>query len=95
MDLRSYLQDVLSEVSSEAINFQIELHSLIILARSSGLIQNYRFFEGMHHGITTVELILTDFVGVKKLLVSISVSPSMFSLTFSLVSGFSNFNISF
>ena len=33
MDLRSLLQDVLSEVSSEVISFQIELHSLITWVR--------------------------------------------------------------
>ena len=52
MDLRSLLQDVLSEVSSEVISFQIELHSLITWVRSSDLFQNYRIFEDMHHGIT-------------------------------------------
>ena len=52
MDLRSLLQDVLSEVSSEVISFQIELHSLITWVRSSGLFQDYRIFEDMHHGIT-------------------------------------------
>ena len=52
MYLRSLLQDVLSEVSSEVISFQIELHSLITWVRSSDLFQNYRIFEDMHHGIT-------------------------------------------
>ena len=52
MDLRSLLQDVLSEVSSEVISFQIELHSLITWVRSSDVFQNYRIFEDMHHGIT-------------------------------------------
>ena len=53
MDLRSLLQDVLSEVSSEVISFQIELHSLITWVKNSGLFQDYRIFEDMHHGITT------------------------------------------
>ena len=52
MDLRSLLQDVLSEVSSEVISFQIELHSLITWDKSSGIFQDYRIFEDMHHGIT-------------------------------------------
>ena len=51
MDLSSLLQDLLSEVSSEAFSFQIELHSLITWVRSSDLFQNYRIFEDMHHGI--------------------------------------------
>ena len=52
MDLRSLLQDVLSEVSSEVISFQIEIHSIITWVKSSGLLQDYRIFEDMHHGIT-------------------------------------------
>ena len=52
MDLRSLLQDVLSEVSSEIISFQTELHSLSTWVRSSDLFQNYRIFEDMHHGNT-------------------------------------------
>ena len=52
MDLRSLSQDILSEVSSEVISFQIELHSLISWVKSSGLFQDYRIFEDMHHGIT-------------------------------------------
>ena len=52
MDLRSLLQDVLSEVSSKVISFQIELHPLNTLVKSSGLFQDYRIFEDMHHGIT-------------------------------------------
>ena len=52
MDVRSLLQDVLSETSSEVISFQIELHSIITWVKSSGLFQNYRIFEDMHHGIT-------------------------------------------
>ena len=52
MDLRSFLQDVISDDSSEVISFHIELHSLIIWVRSSDLFQNYRIFEDMHHGIT-------------------------------------------
>ena len=54
MDLRSLLQDILREVSSEVISFQIELHSLITWVRSSDLFLNYRIFEDMHHGITDV-----------------------------------------
>ena len=52
MDLRSLLQDVLREVSSKVISFQIELHSLITWVKSSGLFQDYIIFEDMHHGIT-------------------------------------------
>ena len=52
MDLRSLLHDVLSEVSSKVISFQIELHPLITWVKSSGLFQDYRIFEDMHHGIT-------------------------------------------
>ena len=52
MDLRSFLQDVLSEVSSEVISFLIELHSIITWVRSSDLFQIYKIFEDMHHGIT-------------------------------------------
>ena len=35
MDLRSLLQDILSEVSPKIINFQIELHLVITWVRSS------------------------------------------------------------
>ena len=52
MDLRSLLQDVLSEDSSKVISFQIELHPLIIWVKRSGLFQDCRIFEDMHHGIT-------------------------------------------
>ena len=52
MDLRSLSQDVSSEVSSEVISFQIELHSIITWVKSSGLFQDYRIFEDMHQGIT-------------------------------------------
>ena len=52
------LQDVLSEVSSEVISFQIELHSLVTWVKSSGLFQDYRIFEDMHHGITVVDYCL-------------------------------------
>ena len=52
MNLRSLLQDVISEVSSKMISFQIELHSIITWVKSSGLFQDYRIFEDMHHGIT-------------------------------------------
>ena len=52
MDLRSLSQDVFSEVSSEGISFQIELHSLITWVKSSGLFQDYRIFIDMHHGFT-------------------------------------------
>ena len=51
MGLRSLLQDVLSEVSSKGISFQIELHLLITWVKSSGLFQDYRIFEDMRHGI--------------------------------------------
>ena len=52
MDLRSLLQDVLSEVSSKVISFQIELHLLITWVKGSGLFQDYRIFQDMRHGIT-------------------------------------------
>ena len=52
MDLRSLLQDVLSEVSSKIISFQVELHLLLTWVKSSGLFQEYRIFEDMRHGIT-------------------------------------------
>ena len=55
MGLRSLLQDVLREVSSKVISFQIELHSFITWVKSSGLFQDYRIFEDMHHGITPVK----------------------------------------
>ena len=51
MDLRSLSQDVSSEVSSEVISFQIELHSLITWLKSSGLFQDNSIFEDMHHDI--------------------------------------------
>ena len=35
MNLRSLIQDILSEVSSKIISFQIELHLLIIWVRNS------------------------------------------------------------
>ena len=53
MNLRSLLQDVLSEVSSKVISFRIELHPLITWVKSSGLFQDYRIFEDMRHGIKT------------------------------------------
>ena len=43
---------LLCEVSSKVISFQIELHLLITWVKSSGLFQDYRIFEDMHHGIT-------------------------------------------
>ena len=55
MDLRNLSQDILHEVSSEVISFQIKLHSLITWVRRSDLglgFQNYRIFEDMNHGIT-------------------------------------------
>ena len=52
MDLRCLSHDILSEVSSEVISFQIELHSIITWVKSSGLFQDYRIFEDRHHGIT-------------------------------------------
>ena len=44
MDLRSLLQDILSEVSPKRINFQIELHLLITWVRSSDY---FRFIESL------------------------------------------------
>ena len=52
MDLKSLSQNILSEVPSEVIRFQIELHSIITWVKRSGLFQDYRIFEDMHHGIT-------------------------------------------
>ena len=52
MALRSLSQEVLSEVSSDVISFQTELHSLISWVKSSGLFQDKKIFEDMHHGIT-------------------------------------------
>ena len=59
MDLRSLSQGILGEVSSEVISCQIELHSLITWVKSSGLFQDYRIFEDMHHGITLQVQLLT------------------------------------
>ena len=56
MDVRSLLQDVLSEISSKVISFQRELHPIISWVESSGLFQDYRIFEDMHHGITIFAL---------------------------------------
>ena len=39
MDLRSLLQDILSEVSSKIISFQIELHLLITWVRKSDIFE--------------------------------------------------------
>ena len=44
MNLRSLLQDILSEVSSRIISFQMELHLLITLVRSSDY---FRFIESL------------------------------------------------
>ena len=44
MDLRSLLQDILSEVSPKTINFQIELQLLITWVRSSDY---FRFIESL------------------------------------------------
>ena len=52
MDLRSLLQDVLGEVFSKVISFQIELHLIITWVKAPGLFQDYRIFEDMRHGIT-------------------------------------------
>ena len=49
--MRSLLQDVLSEVSSKLISFQIDFHLLITWVKDSGLFQDYRIFEDMRHGI--------------------------------------------
>ena len=37
MNLRSFLQDILSEVSSKIVSFQMELHLLITWAESSDI----------------------------------------------------------
>ena len=37
MNLRSLLQDIISEVSSKIISFQMELHPVITLADSSDI----------------------------------------------------------
>ena len=52
MDLRSLLQNILSEVSPKITNIQIELHPLITWVLEIRLFQIYRIFEDMHHGIT-------------------------------------------
>ena len=44
MNLRSLLQDILSEVSSKIISFQMELQLLITLVRSSDY---FRFIESL------------------------------------------------
>ena len=44
MNLRSLLQDILSEVSSRIISFQIRLHLLITLVKSS---EYFRFIESL------------------------------------------------
>ena len=44
MDLRSLLQDILSEVSPKITNFQLELHLLITWVRSSDY---FRFLESL------------------------------------------------
>ena len=46
--------DILNEVSLTVMSFQIKLYLLIAWVRNSGLIQDYRIFEDMHHGITHV-----------------------------------------
>ena len=52
VELRSLSQDILNEVYSNIISFRMELHLSIIWVKSSGLFQDYRTFEDMHHGIT-------------------------------------------
>ena len=52
VELRSLSQDILNEVYSNIISFRMELHLSIIWVKSSGLFQDYRIFEDMHHGIT-------------------------------------------
>ena len=44
MNLRSLLQDILNEVSSRMISFQMRLHLLITLVRSS---EYFRFIESL------------------------------------------------
>ena len=44
MNLRSLLQDTLNEVSSRRISFQMRLHLLITLVRSS---EYFRFIESL------------------------------------------------
>ena len=44
MNLRSLLQDILNEVSSRIISFQMRLHLLITLVRSS---EYFRFIESL------------------------------------------------
>ena len=44
MDLRSLLQDILSEVSFKIISFQMELHLLITWVKSSDY---FRFIESL------------------------------------------------
>ena len=46
MNLRSLLQDILGEVSSKIISFQMELHQLIILVKSSDC---FRIIESLGH----------------------------------------------
>ena len=54
MDLISLLQEILGEVSSKIISFQIELHLIITWVKSSDIFQDYKIFEDMHHGITLI-----------------------------------------
>ena len=52
MNLRSLLQEILSEVSSEIISFQMELHLLIILVKCS---ECFTIIESLGVGIRTSE----------------------------------------
>ena len=53
MDLRSLLQDILNEVSSRKISFQMGLHLLITLVRSS---EYFRFIESLRTCIMASQL---------------------------------------
>ena len=53
MNLRSLLQDILSEVSSKIISFQMELHLLITLVRSSDY---FRFIESLRTSIMASQI---------------------------------------
>ena len=53
MNLRSLLQDIINEVSSRIISFQIELHLLITWARSSSY---FKFKESLRTCIMASQL---------------------------------------
>ena len=81
MNLRSLLQDILGEVSSRIISFQMRLHLLIILIRSS---EYFRFIESLRTCIMASQRYIyspqhdTQSMGVILLLVApnITVMPS-------------------